>query len=165
MASRLVILRDAAPSVEVSVGPRVVKIIRTAQTGPPGPQGPAGAPGASAGDLTKIAQVALSGQRAVKLLTDGIQVNYADNTDAGSRQLSVALTKNAALAGDLVTLLTFGDYEEPSWSWTPGGVIYLGTNGLLTQTAPSAPAFLRILGTAVSTTRIWWDPQPPIVQV
>jgi hypothetical protein len=43
---------------------------------------------------------------------------------------------------------------ELSWTWTPGEPIFLGNNGMLTQTPPSS-GFAIELGTAISATSIW----------
>jgi hypothetical protein len=51
--------------------------------------------------------------------------------------------------------------EDLGWTWTPGLDIWLGDNGLMTQTFPVVAAFSQRLGFALSATRIWVDLSEP----
>ena len=118
----------------------------------------------SAGDITATAAQALGGQRVCIINTLG-QADYATNTTASHKWLSVAISVGAASSGATVTLRTTGLLTEPSWAWTAGLPVYLSTTGLLSQTAPVSPAFLRVVGVATSATTIFIQPQPAIALI
>lgn len=111
---------------------------------------------------TGVAASALSGHRVVTPAPDG-SLNYASNATAGHLHMPLWITSGAASSGGQVNALMFGAMTEPSWSWTPGPV-YLGTNGLLTQTPPAAPGavFIAQVGTATSPTSVFVDRAPSI---
>lgn len=125
-------------------------------TGPQGPPGPA-----SAWLQNRTADVSLSGHQAIKFTATG--ADLASNLDAASRELSVGVSTVAAVAGAAITVQVFGLLAHVGWAWTPGGILFLGAAGALTQVMPTTPAFCRIIGTAISATEIWIDPQPPVV--
>lgn len=125
-----------------------------------GPQGDPGPPGSSAPiTLQRIAAVALGGHRVV-LVTDANEFNYASASTLS--RIPVGITTGASNLGALATALTSGSMTEPSWSWTPGGDIFLGELGVLTQTPPTNAAVLT-LGRALSATVILVDIEPPIM--
>lgn len=127
----------------------------------PGIPGPPGAPGG--GTITGTAAAALSGHRAVYRRADGL-IDYADAANLAHISTAIGITTGAAASGSPVTVMMLGEMTEGSWSWTAPGLIFLGTNGLLTQAVPSAPGseFLAVLGYAVSPTRMYVDRQPSI---
>ena len=128
--------------------------------GPAGPPGPQGIPGATQFDA--IAATAVGGHRVVAWRSDG-QIRYATNLTPADAWASVGVTTGAATAGAMVTVQPSGLLTEPSWAWTPLTPIYLGVNGLLTQTVPLPPAFLRIIAVAITPTTVWVAPQPPVI--
>lgn len=124
-----------------------------------------GPPGLDAGTrLTRIAAVTLSGQRLVTSRDDGT-VEYADYATVGHLHRQFWLTLNAAVAGDPVDLLAFGDVDEPTWSWAPGELVYLGSNGVLTQTPPTDPPalFIAVVATALTATSLFMCPRLTVV--
>jgi len=127
------------------------------------PQGGGGA-GTTSSDTPYVAAVDISGHRAVTLNSAG-QVIYFDPTNAAHRPLFAALSTSAALATTTLTVVRYGLVTEPSWAWTPGALIYATAAGVLSQTAPSAPSFLKVMGNAITATSMWVDPQPPITLV
>lgn len=133
--------------------------------GPRGPAGPAGDGGQVT--LTGTAGEILSGHRVVtRDAADGIV--YASNDDSAFLSAPLWLTTGAALVGAEVTVLVLGTFEEPTWSWTPGGPLYLGANGQLTQTPPTAAGgavFLAQVGVATSATTVFIDRQPSFVLI
>jgi hypothetical protein len=147
-----VIIHEA---LDVAAGGEAIEVEETLEgpIGPPGPPGPAG--GAS---VTKTAAEAVSGHRAVKAVGD--QVAYASADVAGDAELVLGVTVGAAIAGAPATVQTVGEMVEGSWAWTVGPV-FLGLNGLLTQTPPAA-AFVRQIGVAVASDRLLIDLRPPI---
>lgn len=130
--------------------------------GDPGPPGPPGAAGSNAIFATGNAATVLSGHRVVTPAADGT-LGYASNDNLAHLAAPLWVTIGAVASGAPVDALMFGPMTEPSWSWTPGPV-YLGVNGVLTQTAPAAPAalFLAQVGVATSPTSLVVDRVPSI---
>lgn len=123
-----------------------------------GPQGPPGAAGATNSLFDSfLAAENLSGHRIVIRQADGA-VRYASNDLLTDINGPLWMTTEAVLTGTLVNVLFTGVFNEPSWSWTPGQPIYLGVNGVMTQTIPVNPAvFLVQIGYATSATSIYFD--------
>jgi hypothetical protein len=115
----------------------------------------------SSGVSKKVAAFALGGNRVVAFRSDGL-VEHASNTTAGHQHLSVGVTTGAVSLGAVADVLSLGEMTEGSWSWTPGQLVFLGVNGLLTQTVPTAPSFLRVVGVAVTSTTLFISPHPAI---
>jgi hypothetical protein len=134
--------------------------------GPQGLQGIQGEPG-PAGEsgvvIVAPAGLNLSGHRAVVLNNLGEAI-YADNNTVLHATKFAGITQGAVNTGSSATLQQFGEITEPTWTWTVDQPIYLGTNGLLTQTVPTAPSakFSLIIGVAQSATKIFLNPMPPI---
>lgn len=106
--------------------------------------------------LSKLAHQALSGHRAVYLFSES-EVDYPDPTNYQQVKKIVGLTKGAASAGGVVEIQTSGLLVEPSWNFSLGDV-WLGSNGLLTQTPPNS-GNLVLIGAAVSATALQIDIQ------
>lgn len=93
---------------------------------------------------------AIGGHRVVKATATG--VDYADSSNSSDQGKVVGITASAFAAGDLVKVYTAGEIIESTWTWTPGPV-YLGTNGLLTQTVPTS-GFVQQVGVAHEPTKL-----------
>jgi len=124
--------------------------------GPPGRQGPVGPVGGEA--VARQAGETLSALRGVYEL-DG-QVFALDYRDAAHVDLLLGITLTAAQAGEPINVQRLGALDDAGWSWAPGPV-WLGVDGGLTQTPP-ADGFDVLLGTAVSSSRLLLNLQPPI---
>lgn len=135
------------------------QIISEGFQGPPGQQG---AQGVSAGAIQRTAPFAMSGHRIVAEV--GGQLVYASAATPAHAGQILGMTMNAADPGAFVEIRQDGDVTEPSWSFTPDRPVYLGANGQLTQTPPTAPdfAFLQVIGFATAANRIFLNPTPPI---
>jgi hypothetical protein len=132
--------------------------------GAPGAQGPPGsADGSASINLTGIADGNLSGHRVVTPQADGT-LTYASNDNPAHLHVPLWITSGAVLDGDAADMFAFGLMIEPSWSWTPGAPVYLGTGGQLTQTPPTPPgaAFLAEIGVATTATSLFVDRSPSI---
>jgi hypothetical protein len=105
-------------------------------------------------DLSLNAGEALSALRAVTSDANGDAV-YASNDTLANAQV-IGITETAASSGAAVAIRTSGLMTDPSWSWSKG-TIYLGTNGQLTQTAPSGGAFVVHVARALTATTIQID--------
>lgn len=107
-----------------------------------------------ADELSLVAGTNISALRAVTTNGSGEAV-YASNDTLSNAQV-VGLTVNAANSGNNVTIKTNGVITDASWNWTKG-TVYLGTNGQLTQTAPSGGAVIVHVGKALTATKLQVD--------
>jgi len=136
----------------------VVEIVDAAAQGPMGPQGPQGLSGASVSLYP--AAVPVSGHAAIVLNATG-QALPADASDP--THFAVAgVTVGAATAGDNVEVQNSGVLEHSGWTFTAGLPVFLGLAGAITQVLPPGVVFSKVLGVAVSPTRISLDFQPAI---
>jgi len=113
--------------------------------------------------LTVNAAVPLSGHRVVTPGPDDT-LDYASNVVAAHLHAPLWITQGAVTAGQPATVLAYGALTESSWVWIPGVPLFLGADGLLTQTPPVAPGalFSAQVGTATSPTSAFFDRQPSI---
>jgi hypothetical protein len=88
---------------------------------------------------------------------------YADNTVLSKVNSVLGVTTGAAINGANIQFVRQGTITEPSWSFTPDGLVFLGANGLLTQVPPAAPAFLVVIGCALTATSLRVNIQPPLI--
>jgi len=133
-------------------------LIDVAAQGPMGPQGPQGLSGASVSLYP--AAVPVSGHAAIVLNATG-QALPADASDP--THFAVAgVTVGAATAGDNVEVQNSGVLEHSGWTFTAGLPVFLGLAGAITQVLPPSAVFSKVLGVAVSPTRISLDFQPAI---
>lgn len=102
----------------------------------------------------------LSGHKAVAVIAS--EAVHADKGTAGHRGLVRGITTGAANDGDTARVQVYGPMREPSWTWTPGLPIFVGSAGALTQTVPTS-GWLQQIAVADSTTQIFIDPQPVFV--
>ena len=128
-----------------------------------GPQGAPGATGADGGTYTtKTAAQSLGGHRIVRAVS-GTEVDYASADDETHGDDIVGMTIAAASAGATVQVANEQDITEPSWNWTPLEPLYLGLNGLMTQTPPASPSVMCVVvGFATSATSARIRIEPPI---
>ena len=151
-------------------------IIRGPQgaTGTRGPQGRQGVKGVK-GDrgvvgtqgipgmqqyLTVLAGENLGGNRVV-YIADG-RAFYADSDNLTCSNASVGITNGASVLDDIINIQTSGYMQEPSWQWSTNLPLFLGVNGLLTQTMPST-GFSQIIGIVTSSIEIIIQIQPSII--
>lgn len=90
----------------------------------------------------------LSGHRAV--VVDAAAVFYADKDNIAHLANVIGITLGAASSGATATIQTGEEIIEPSWNWTMDQPIFLGNNGMLTQTAPTT-GFALVLGFPVTS--------------
>ena len=123
-------------------------IIRVPEQGPMGPPGPAGSELGSS--VIRTAGEAIGGHRMVYVASSG-NVMYADCSQITHAHRVFGLTINAAVSGESVNVQLRGIVENSGWSWDLGKEIFLGENGLLTQTPPTA-GYILWVGYPVSQT-------------
>lgn len=111
--------------------------------------------------IVRIAGENIGGHRlVVPSIVDG-EVEYASNLDTSNPTRPVWMSISAADQGDQVTLVAEGPVTETSWTWNEGP-IFLGANGLMTQTPPMT-GMVMVVAWALSPTKCVFDPNPPIV--
>lgn len=113
--------------------------------------------------VTRTTGMALGGHRVVTSDDDGKLV-YADKGMFSDVTRAFWLTTSAWGVGELADVIAFGMVEEFSWTWTPGELIFLNSNGLMTQIPPTEldGEFLVVVAKAVTDVEIFFDPSPPI---
>lgn len=104
---------------------------------------------------------AIGGHRAVILDADGLAF-YASQDDPTHMGSVAGVSQGAVVLNDAVSIMAKGRLIEPTWAWTPYLPIFLGLNGLLTQTPP-VTGFLLVLGSALDATTMLVNPSSPIV--
>ncbi len=122
-------------------------------------RGPQGLPGGS-GATTYTAAVPLGGHLAVTLGAAGDAIP-ADAATAWHYAVA-GITTGAVIAGAPATVVTTGSLEHSGWTFSPNLPVFLGLNGALTQTVPGGAVFSKVLGIAITPTRITLDFQPAI---
>lgn len=124
-------------------------------------QGPAGAPGTTRStQLTAL--LPIGGHRAVVAIGNN-SAEIADCNNVAHCSRVAGISVSAASAGGQFLAQSTGVMDEPSWSWIPDQDIWLDANGILSQTLPTAPAFIQRLGYALTATRIWVEISEPIL--
>jgi hypothetical protein len=135
VAPRVQVAMTGSPAASVSVG-----------FGAPGPQGPQGAPGVASAQEYVVDQD-ISALRVVRATSIFGHVVYAQPGDTSLVGVSIT----AATSGGNVTVAgTDHIVEDSSWSWTPETPVFCGTDGVLTQTAPTS-GVLMVVGLAHSS--------------
>jgi hypothetical protein len=109
----------------------------------------------NAGFLATNGASTLGGNRLVTVTSAGV-MEYADCTNAAHVGRPVGMSSGAISPFGSSFLLTNGYLDEPSWTWTPGQTLYLGTNGMPVPYAslPGGRIFELTIGAAVTATRI-----------
>ena len=105
-------------------------------------------------DVSLTAGENLSALRAVTSNASG-QAVYASNNTLANAQV-IGITSNAASSGASVTIKTSGIMTDSNWAWTKG-TVFLGTNGTLTQSAPTSGAIVVHVGRALTATTLQID--------
>lgn len=146
--------------VEVPTEPDIIQVITEGPQGPQGPAGATGPAGPAGGSEVRPASGAIGGQRMLIGNADG-SVSYADASNMAHLGKVLGISENAANDGDNVTVIVLGYTEFNGWAWNTSLPIYLGTNGLLTQT-PAVSGFSQIVAMAETATRIYIRLREPI---
>lgn len=106
--------------------------------------------------LTVIAGEVLGGHRAVFIGEDE-RAYYADASEATSR-LTVGITTSAANEDDEIAIQAVAVLEHLGWSWSGEEPVWLGAEGLLTQTPPTSGYIMQV-GIPVGPTQLRINPQ------
>ena len=118
--------------------------------------------GGSANNMSGIyvASEILGGHRIVRSTGAG-EVGYASSDGVGHGDDTVGLTTAAVGFGESVQVTHFGYVQFGGWSWTQGQPIFLGTNGLMTQTPPES-GFVQVVGHAADTDTVFVSIESPV---
>jgi hypothetical protein len=115
-------------------------------------RGPQGIPG-PAGDATLYYEAGqiLSGHRVVMIEDD--KAYYADCTIPSHGKRVLGITTGASVIGVQSRIQASGEMSESSWAWILDAPVWLGINGLLSQTPPVS-GFSLIVGFPISSTKL-----------
>lgn len=113
-------------------------------------------------DTVLTAGVNISALRAITTDSSG-KAKYATNTTAADA-IVVGISITAANTGANVTIKTSGLITDNAFNFTKG-IVYLGTNGQLTQTAPTSGAYIVPVAKAITQTTIIVDIDNSILTV
>lgn len=105
-------------------------------------------------DTVLEAAQSISALRAIT--TDGSgKAIYATNATA-SGSVVIGISRTSGNTGANINIQTAGTLTDASWSWSKG-LIWLGTNGALTQTVPTNGAYIVPIAKAITATTIIID--------
>lgn len=107
-------------------------------------------------DVKITAQEAVGAYRAVGY--DGLYTQ----PDVDSLATYAGVTRMATIVGDPINVVRSGLITEGAWNWTPNAPMFIGVDGVLTQTQPTAGNPVRRIGWAISATELNLDPYPII---
>ena len=107
--------------------------------------GERGLPGQS-GFLERVYSFPIGAHRAVTL------EGYADPAVQETSWTYLGISLNSGPG--VVQIATSRVVEETGWNWTPLELVYIGTLGILTQSVPEPPWFVKSVGLAISPTAI-----------
>lgn len=160
---RPVVVRPVNPAVSAVV--RDTQPVRVDTGGRQGVQGPAGPQGPAGGaDIEKMAAMPLGGGRVVRSTGTNL-AEYADCRFPEHGDDTLGVTRGAANAGTTVRIANGNEVQDPAWTWTPQESIFLGENGLMTQTPPdpaAGAAFSQEVAVALAPDAIMVRIGPPI---
>lgn len=155
------VIVDQNQTVVVIAGGSVQQVrqdrTQTAVVSEAGPRGPAGQDAAGA-TLTLPTAVSIHAGRAVRLV--GGQLSHPDTSTPAHADQVAGVAETAAAGGATARIRTAGVTSNDAWTWTEGPV-YVGADGVLTQTPP-AVGWLMTIGRALTSTSLLVDPEPPI---
>ena len=116
--------------------------------------------------ITAVAGEALTIDDAIYPSTDGKFFKALADDESTVPVMGLSLT--TASTGGAISVLKVGQYRDDSWTWTPGGLLYLSPSvaGGLTQTRPSASGDqVQIVGYAISATVIYFNPDYTYIEI
>ena len=89
--------------------------------------------------------------------TQGGALYPASCTDQSTEGRVVGIALNGASIGESVQYIIEGLRTDPSYSFTEGGLLFVGVSGAITQTAPVSPAYIQRIGWALTEHTILVD--------
>jgi hypothetical protein len=113
-------------------------------------------------DTSLTAGMSISALRCITTDSSGL-AKYA-TPDSLANAVVIGISTTAASTGQNITIKTSGQLSDASWNWTKGA-IYLGANGVLTQTAPSGGSIIVHVAKAITATTLIIDIDTTITTV
>ena len=113
-------------------------------------------------DTSLTAGMSISALRCITTNSSGEAVYATPDTLANAVVIGISTT--AGNTGETITIKTSGQLSDASWNWTKGA-IYLGANGVLTQTAPSGGSIVVHVAKAITATTLIIDIDTTITTV
>ena len=110
--------------------------------------------------LSVVAGTDLLASHAVQLDSNGHAV-YADSSDLSTIGHLFGVTMTSVSSGQKVMIRIGGEMIDSSWTWNTGGSVFLGTNGVLTQTIPTT-GYSQVIGKPLSATSLFLNFQTAI---
>ena len=105
-------------------------------------------------DTSIVASTSISALRCIT--TDGSGLAKYATPDTLANAVVIGISTTSGNTGETITIKTSGQLSDGSWNWTKG-TIYLGSNGVLTQTAPSGGSIVVHVAKAITATTIIID--------
>lgn len=156
-SSPIVVSGSPAPAVVVSSASQRV----LATGGQQGVQGVQGLPGPAGGvSELRVASEDLGGHRIVRSTGAGT-AGYASSDNALHGDDTLGMTLGAVVSGGTVSVLRVGPVTHAGWAWAAGEPVFLGTNGVPTQTTPVV-GFSQIIGHAEDATTLFLSIEQPV---
>lgn len=113
-------------------------------------------------DTTLVASESISALRCITTNASGL-AKYANN-DTIANAMVIGISITAGNIGENITIKTSGLMTDQSWNWSKG-LVFLGTNGTLTQTAPTNGLIMCPVARAITSTTIIIDIETTITTV
>lgn len=152
---------DIGENVELLVVETEVVSLDFPSVGPQGAQGIRGDGGYW--EYTAPVGFTVGGGRVLSLDNTGNLI-YADNTINTTAETLIGISVNSAIPGDIVRIVYNGEADDSGWTWLPGKQLYVGINGVITQTPPTS-GYVMPIGIARSPTKIVVQIRTPIITV
>lgn len=108
--------------------------------------------------ITLNAASILSALKAIAIDGTGLAI-YADSVTA-PHAVGISTT-----AGTTINVQISGTVTDALWSWTPGQMLYVGTAGTLTSSAPTGGAYVLPVARALTATTVLILNHPTILTV
>jgi hypothetical protein len=137
----------------------VIKSDSVVVSGLMGPPGPQGIPGTYT-EEGFVSAANIGGHSVVSINAMGQLV--VASCDQYNTNHVIGITINAVVAGNQTLVTTKGSVEHLGWTLNPDQPVFLGINGAITQTVPLTATYQKVIGYAVSATRLTLSIQPSI---
>lgn len=118
-----------------------------------------GLPGTGGGGQASYTGSALANLSALRVVRvgSGGQLQYASANTLTDGDRPLWFLNASVNQGQSVTVSNGGIFTDGSWNWG-NGVIFLGADGLLTQSVPIGAAFLRVVAEPINSTSLLFNP-------
>lgn len=119
----------------------------------------------NANDNSKISGVAgtsISSHKVVYLDSNNL-IQYCSNLDFNKAKKVIGITTTSGNTGEQVMIQNHGKLTDPSFSFTVDNLLFLGDNGLITQTYPSNAQVCIQIGFVINENTIFIDIKEPIL--